>query len=439
MTYGGWPSISVVISYVEACIKLCWFMSVQDPPLSLYNKLSKVFDSDIFSDYTDSGKYMDFVVWPALYLYDGGPILRKGVAQGTKTDTNHSKVTVLAAKVSNEINEIMPKPKTTFDGVGGTTQTGTNAVFDEVKDAKQIPNTTPLEHVKDTVQTAKIKAFDGGNNTTHMSMNINTSKNVTGATQSLNVISGASKKNTTWKESEMEISLNTNIKDLLCNKNTKGKFPKIDVKAFNIANGTLHKNKNLFTTAEDSKEAIQMGVVETDATVETNKIEHLNESSKTRSTNRTIKTSKSVDADLAQRQHWNEARVLVGTKITLKDQADRHDRDSTEIQDTSSWLNETKAAFETNDMLKEDKFRHQENVNGKDKPKQHTDHTFEKVKDSSNRMQLITKEPSDKAASYFGNDKKMAAGEARIETISEKFSKTNQDSKHSKKTAGNLF
>jgi hypothetical protein len=38
--------------------------------------------TDIYKTYTKSGKFIDYIVWPVLYLYQGGNILSKGVAQG---------------------------------------------------------------------------------------------------------------------------------------------------------------------------------------------------------------------------------------------------------------------------------------------------------------------------------------------------------------------
>jgi hypothetical protein len=32
--------------------------------------------------YTKSGKFIDYIVWPVLYLFQGGYILKKGIAQG---------------------------------------------------------------------------------------------------------------------------------------------------------------------------------------------------------------------------------------------------------------------------------------------------------------------------------------------------------------------
>lgn len=46
-------------------------------------KETEKLDHTAFKDYTKTGRYVDFVVWPALYLHEGGPLLCKGVAQGT--------------------------------------------------------------------------------------------------------------------------------------------------------------------------------------------------------------------------------------------------------------------------------------------------------------------------------------------------------------------
>lgn len=59
-------------------------MRVQDPPVSLSWSVpdDNSFNSDIYRAYTKRGSHVEYVVWPAMYLYEGGPILMKGVAQG---------------------------------------------------------------------------------------------------------------------------------------------------------------------------------------------------------------------------------------------------------------------------------------------------------------------------------------------------------------------
>jgi len=73
--------------FTESSIKICWGMVVQDPPLCFLSptcgKESKI-DVDSFAFYTRSGEAVEFVVWPAMLLCKGGPVLRKGVVQPYK-------------------------------------------------------------------------------------------------------------------------------------------------------------------------------------------------------------------------------------------------------------------------------------------------------------------------------------------------------------------
>jgi hypothetical protein len=39
-------------------------------------------DTSVFKTYTKSGEFVDYIVWPPLYLHENGPLLCKGVAQG---------------------------------------------------------------------------------------------------------------------------------------------------------------------------------------------------------------------------------------------------------------------------------------------------------------------------------------------------------------------
>lgn len=42
-----------------------------------------LFEKNKFKDYTKRGMYIDFVVWPVMLLHKDGPVLCRGVAQGT--------------------------------------------------------------------------------------------------------------------------------------------------------------------------------------------------------------------------------------------------------------------------------------------------------------------------------------------------------------------
>lgn len=58
-------------------------MCVQDPPVFIEANTPKgAFDKDVYRAYTKSGQDYAFLVWPPLYLYKGGQLLGKGIAQG---------------------------------------------------------------------------------------------------------------------------------------------------------------------------------------------------------------------------------------------------------------------------------------------------------------------------------------------------------------------
>ncbi|KAK3607104.1 hypothetical protein CHS0354_026311 [Potamilus streckersoni] len=78
----------ILSRYLIRCVEICWKMGVQEKPLQLdieaekKDGLERIFDAEKFRAYTKTGKKIDYVVWPALFLHEGGPILSKGIAQG---------------------------------------------------------------------------------------------------------------------------------------------------------------------------------------------------------------------------------------------------------------------------------------------------------------------------------------------------------------------
>ncbi|KAL3879224.1 hypothetical protein ACJMK2_031530 [Sinanodonta woodiana] len=74
--------------YLTCCTELCWKMGVQEKPMHLdviaekQVGQDKQFDTDKFRVYTKTGQYVAYVVWPTLFLHEGGAMLNKGVAQG---------------------------------------------------------------------------------------------------------------------------------------------------------------------------------------------------------------------------------------------------------------------------------------------------------------------------------------------------------------------
>ncbi|XP_053389736.1 uncharacterized protein LOC128552714 [Mercenaria mercenaria] len=79
-----WFATSSLDSYSVRCIKICWLMNIQNPPVYMEKEVKpgSEFDTSKYKSYTKAGKKLAFVVWPALFLHEGGAILTKGVAQG---------------------------------------------------------------------------------------------------------------------------------------------------------------------------------------------------------------------------------------------------------------------------------------------------------------------------------------------------------------------
>lgn len=63
-------------------------MRIQDPPIYMEAdyKTNSAFDSNKMRSYTKAGKFVHFVVWPTFFLHKDGPLLAKGVVQGSKLE-----------------------------------------------------------------------------------------------------------------------------------------------------------------------------------------------------------------------------------------------------------------------------------------------------------------------------------------------------------------
>lgn len=73
--------IEQVRSYVRRCAGLCWLMAVQDPPMAIVVPSYLIYNKDIYRAYTKSGKFVEYVVWPAISIQEGGALLGKGTVQ----------------------------------------------------------------------------------------------------------------------------------------------------------------------------------------------------------------------------------------------------------------------------------------------------------------------------------------------------------------------
>lgn len=74
--------------FINKCVQYCWLMCIQDPPMCLVDfGRGLEFNSNEMRSFTKSGKCVDFVVWPALYLHENGPLLSKAIVQGSNHPT----------------------------------------------------------------------------------------------------------------------------------------------------------------------------------------------------------------------------------------------------------------------------------------------------------------------------------------------------------------
>ncbi|WAR00422.1 hypothetical protein MAR_024794 [Mya arenaria] len=102
-----------VMLFVENATEICWLISIQDPPLCLVGEVNvdDFFDKSMFREYTKRGPRYDFVVWPALLLHDGGPMLLKGIAQpknthsGNRFDENNTQIDDSLERRSTQIDK----------------------------------------------------------------------------------------------------------------------------------------------------------------------------------------------------------------------------------------------------------------------------------------------------------------------------------------------
>ncbi|KAK3100442.1 hypothetical protein FSP39_020031 [Pinctada imbricata] len=68
-----------VIAYSKMCVELCWYMSVQDPPMILVALADgDKMNTEQYSYFGRQGKVVEVCVWPALFLHTGGPLVAKG-------------------------------------------------------------------------------------------------------------------------------------------------------------------------------------------------------------------------------------------------------------------------------------------------------------------------------------------------------------------------
>ncbi|XP_052084455.1 uncharacterized protein LOC127721692 [Mytilus californianus] len=73
--------LSVCTPFIEKGMECCWLMSVTKPPMFLkfeWNKSEQIDLTELEIE-RGNGKYVESMRWPALYLYENGPLMNKGV------------------------------------------------------------------------------------------------------------------------------------------------------------------------------------------------------------------------------------------------------------------------------------------------------------------------------------------------------------------------
>lgn len=80
------PLPANVKKFAAGCTKVTWCMVVQSPPMHIVcnGSSGSTLDRNLFSEYTQQGEKLDFIVWPAVLIENDGALLSKGVAQPLK-------------------------------------------------------------------------------------------------------------------------------------------------------------------------------------------------------------------------------------------------------------------------------------------------------------------------------------------------------------------
>ncbi|KAK3587498.1 hypothetical protein CHS0354_003641 [Potamilus streckersoni] len=75
--------------FSRGCVEVCWFMCMQEPPMVFVGKVEQnsPLDTKSFRCYSRPGDKVDYLVWPALLLNEGGHVVVKGVVQPVAGNT----------------------------------------------------------------------------------------------------------------------------------------------------------------------------------------------------------------------------------------------------------------------------------------------------------------------------------------------------------------
>lgn len=122
-----------VMDFIKSCIRLCWYMNLQEPPVYMVTDVDPN-SLHMFRAYTRSGDVIDYVVWPSLLLKEDGPLLYKGVAQMKRT------VTTTQTNKREPVPEHNGADKDSLKEGGGTNQQDPSTLYENVQFSEQKKN-----------------------------------------------------------------------------------------------------------------------------------------------------------------------------------------------------------------------------------------------------------------------------------------------------------
>lgn len=165
--------------FLMKCVQVCWLMAIQDPQVFVDTNLKesgKHFDTERYKAYTKSGSYIDFIVWPALYLHEGGGMLMKGIAQATsKPSPDYENVDMVYRQ--NPDGETKIPPETLLDHpetYGAINASGIPKVAENesLKMETNLADTTDSGRKSATPKTEKYSNWQRNNKVTILSVKI---------------------------------------------------------------------------------------------------------------------------------------------------------------------------------------------------------------------------------------------------------------------------
>lgn len=123
-----------VMDFVKSCIRLCWYMNLQEPPVHMVTDVDAN-SLHMFRAYTRSGDVIDYVVWPSLLLKEDGPLLYKGVAQMKRTA-----VTATQTNKREPVSDNNGGDEESIKEGGGTNQPDPSPLYENVEFSEQNKN-----------------------------------------------------------------------------------------------------------------------------------------------------------------------------------------------------------------------------------------------------------------------------------------------------------